>query len=562
MGETYTKACQSLEAIKHELVSNDAIHQLFGRQRGPTWAENKIILKNGVIIEAHGWEEESRGFKHHQYRPDRIHIDDVENKERVQQPDVAWKKIHKEYMPALDRRLGKLRITGTPLADDCLITRCKKSPAWVYAEFPIDTNEIPIWPERYPREWIQSKLILYTMEGLLAEFNQEYRLIPTGAQDKPFLPDMIQHAADPPRGYHPKTVIMDPARTTDIKKSDQTGYVVVSQVGSKIYVHKSGAEYWQPDAVIDGAFSMSEQYDDADVAIEEDSLDEWLRQPLRMRMLKTGSTLKLKSIRAPNDRSKTQFIMGLQPFFKGGDIILIGDHPVLEAQLVNFPSGKRDCLNALAYIQKVFAGEVVYGDFSDANISRNRQAQRNSVLILACNATATETTTCLCSLDGEHITVLADWISPLPAVEAMHAVVMYTRAVHRGVTITAWCPADVVDQQGRNPLVSALKTYGWTAQRGEYSSAVRGCLSNMLRTEVRGHRLLKVDINAHNTLHALASGYRYNIKGGEPERNSARTLIEGLEILAFALTKMQDTDTLVANTTNASGVPYFSSLQR
>ena len=64
IGETYTKACQRIEAIKHELSANSKIIALFGKQKGTTWSENKIVLPNNVAIEAHGWEEEHRGYKH------------------------------------------------------------------------------------------------------------------------------------------------------------------------------------------------------------------------------------------------------------------------------------------------------------------------------------------------------------------------------------------------------------------------------------------------------------------------------------------------------------------
>jgi phage terminase large subunit-like protein len=574
IGETYTKACQRIEAIKHEIVTNSRIKALFGNQRGPVWSENKIVLVNGVAIEAHGWEEEFRGYKHLTYRPDRAYLDDIENKERVRDSDAVeanWKKLHLQLLPAMDKELGKIRLTGTPLADDCMVRRAAKSPNWVHSRFPIcdrdidDPNCVAAWPDRYSMEWIRATRDHYASEGMLSEFNQEYMLIPTGAQGKPFKQEHIWHIQTAPRGYMPRVVVIDPARTTDIKKSDQTGYAVLSRRGSRIYVHESGAKYWKPDEIIQAAFDLSHKHNDAEVAIEKNSLDEWLLQPIRTKMLSSGITLKLRAINAPQDRNKSQFIMGLHPFFEAGDIVLIGDHPNLEAQILNFPSGKKDTLNCLAYANKVFSGVPVYGDFSDANIVRNSRLPRESILLLACNTSGTETTAVLCSLTGEHLRVIADWISPLVANEAIPAFALYIKALYPTKPIKAWIPADVHDQQGRNPLVAALKQQHWKPERGEYCSAVRGSLSKMLREEVRGFRLLTVDANCHNTLHALSYGYRYEIKSGgersaEPERNPERTLVEGLESLFSFLTKADSSDTLQTNSTNASGTPYLSAL--
>ena len=163
-GETYTKACQRIEAMKHELLTNMKIYNLFGKQKGTTWAENKIVLPNSVCIEAHGWEEEIRGYKHLSFRPDRAYLDDIENKSMVKDStivDVNWKKLHIELIPAMDTELGKVRITGTPLADDCMMVRARNSPNWTSGKFPIcdrdidDPECVAAWPERYSMKWIR-----------------------------------------------------------------------------------------------------------------------------------------------------------------------------------------------------------------------------------------------------------------------------------------------------------------------------------------------------------------------------------------------------------------------
>ena len=121
-GETYTKACQRIESMKHELMTNRGILASFGGTanslKGKVWSENKIVLPNGVCVEAHGWEEEIRGYLHFDARPDRVYLDDIETEELVRDSgtvDKQWRKLHKQLIPAIDKELGKVRMTGTPL---------------------------------------------------------------------------------------------------------------------------------------------------------------------------------------------------------------------------------------------------------------------------------------------------------------------------------------------------------------------------------------------------------------------------------------------------------------
>lgn len=580
-GETWTKACQRLEAIKYELQTNMRIYNLFGKQTGKgfTWSENKIVLPNGGCLEAHGWEEEIRGYKHLQHRPDRAYLDDIENKERVrdtQTVDGNWKRIFTELIPAMDTELGKLRMTGTPLADDCIMTRARSSPNFVNGMFPIcdrdidDPEAVAAWPERYPMEWIRAKRDMMAAEGLLAQFMQEYMLVPTGQMGKPFVDENFVFEDVAPRMYAPRKVIIDPARTTDIKKSDQTGRVVISKIGTRIYVHESEGAFLKPDAVVSSAFDASARNDDCDVHIEKNSLDEWLLQPMRAKMLETGQMVSIKPMNAPQDRDKDQFIMGLQPFFEAKDVVFVGGrqkHPRLISQLLNFPSGLKDVLNALAYAPRVYSGIPIYGDFSDRNIIDGYSSKLRTGLLFSAHSTGTETCAVLCDFDGDFLTILADWVSPLLPGDAIPSIAKLVRSTFPARTVSAWIPGDAYDQVGRNPLLASLKDVGWRANRSEYSQMLRGSLSSMLRTEMRGRRFLTVDSNARHVMQAMAQGYNWPVKSGgergsEPERGPARTLMEALECLTFAINRQDNAPKPAMNSTNQIGVPYWSALPR
>jgi hypothetical protein len=583
LGETYTKACQRLEAIKHEAVKNMKLYSLFGKLKVPNnvWNENQIELMNGVMIEAHGWEEELRGFKWHDLRPDRAYLDDIENRTSVKDKlavDATMKKIYLELMPAMDKERGKIRVTGTPLAEDCMISRLRTDAAWTAGRYPIcngdidDPATVATWPDRYPMEWIRKKRDAYERAGQLRGFLQEYMLMAIDTQDKPFEDRHFNEIAFDPAPWLPKTLILDPARTTDVKKSDRTGRVVVSRLGSKVYVHASSGEYWKPDQVIDDCFDTSKKFGEATVAIEKNSLDEWLLQPMRAAMLSRGRSLNLRPLQAPQNMDKTQFIMGLQPFFEAGDIVLVGGrgaHAQLVAELLNFPSGKRDIVNALAYVLRVYTGTPVYEDFGPWNFVEEYEPPQGTQLAIAFNASANETTAALVAVEGERLVVLADWASPVSPMEAVPDILTVVRAVYPGRRLSCWVTGDVADQKDRLPLMNALRSANLPAHRGGYASVARGALSPLIRTEMRGRRLLLVTPDAKHTGNALAGGYNFPLGrdlrvSGEPERGPHRTLVEGLETLAASICN-QSSDMLPDNAhmgINPQGATYMTSLPR
>ncbi|PRX32244.1 hypothetical protein B0G75_104265 [Paraburkholderia sp. BL18I3N2] len=584
IGETYTKACQRLEAIKHEALRNMKLQSLFGRLRqdGRKWNEHQIELPNGVLLEAHGWEEELRGFKWHDLRPDRAYLDDIENKERVKDAAAvaaSMNKLYLELMPAMDKVKGKIRFTQTPLAEDCLVTRLRENPDWTTRRFPVcngdidDPSTVALWPDRYPMEWVRKKRDEMERAGQLRGFMQEYMLLAIGTQDKPFETEQIAECAVDPAPWLPKVVITDPARTTNVKKSDRSGRVVVSRLGTKILVHSSIGAFWKPDEVIEDAFATSSRFGDAAVAIEKNSLDEWLLQPMRAEMLRRGVTLALKPLSAPQDRDKTQFIMGIQPFLLAGDIVLVGGrgaHAQLVAEIQNFPSGKRDILNALAYFQRVFSGVPVYEDFGQWNIVSYYEPSQQHPMALAFNSNGADTTAALICIEGQRMVVVADWISPVPPKEAVNDIVQLVRAMFPRARLTAWVPADVMDQADRMPVVAALRAVNLYPMRGEYLNVARGALSPLIRTEAKARRLFQVDQeSAKHTLNALAGGYNFPIdragnKGNVPETGPHRTLIEGLESAVQALSSQRDTALPegIHMAVNPQGASYVTTLPR
>jgi hypothetical protein len=542
-GETYDKACQKLEAMAYEGSRNAKIHTLFGSKvlaRKPV--ENKIWFKSGSLIEAFGWEQEITGMKYLDHRPDRAYLDDVENLERVRDTgavDATVRKVYRELWPAMDKQRRKIRVTQTPRAADCMVTRFRGDPSWVVKSYPICDGDIDdpatraTWPERYPMEWIREERDKFERAGQLREFMQEFMLQAASEQTKPFAEEDLRGMEQAPTSWMPKYAIWDPARTASAERSDRTGKVVVSRYGGKILVHESSGKFLKPDEIRTDVFETQERHG-AIVGIEKNSLDEHLMQPIRMEMIRRGVTFGLKPLQAPQDRS-----------------------------ILNFPAGKLDILNALAYCLRMFAGTPVYEDFSDANVGEAPPRPRK--VFASWNANGAEAVCVVVVSEGRHWTVCADYAALGPPSDAVKTIAAQLRAGFPGAAVETYVPAEIHDQWQRIPLVPALRALKYTPWRGEHVGVARGGLADAIRTEMRRRRLLTVSPAARNTITALAGEYKYPMHGGkqqtEPESGLPRLNAEALETLTSAVIKVNNAGPAVTtNAVNSTGTRYLSAL--
>ncbi len=589
IGETYEKACQRLAAIDHECRTNEKLIGLFG---APTLSrrsiENKLFFSSGAFIQALGWEQELQSFKYLAHRPDYAILDDVENLERVRDSeavDTSMRKLYMDLIPAMDKERRKIVNSQTRRAEDCMVTRLAANDEWLYRGFPICTGDIDDpetvsnWPARYPMEWIRAEKRRFQNSGMLGAFLQSYMLQTTDMSAKPFQLDLLQSWDVSPWHWMPRYAIYDPSRTSnrvrgkDGEASDRTGKVVVSRLGSKILIHESSGNYWKPDAFINDLFATEEAHHPARIGIEKNSLDDWLLQPIRIEMMRRATPLPIKALQAPQDRSKDEFIMGLQPFAQAKDIVLIGGHlahPQLIAEWSNFPQGPRDIMNALAYSLKMFGGLPMYEDFSGANLADAPAAKVGETVYVAVNATPAEVTAVAVLREGRRLCVSADFAAAGALNDAVKTLAFELRASYPRNPIQCWVPAELFDQWQRVALVPALRREKLTPYRGEHIAQARGCLAERIRTTWRNARLLTVDKSAQRTLNALAAGYCLPVeKGGraaqQPEEGAARTLAEALECLVAVLDTQESTQAFPKGANiayNASGHAYVSANPR
>lgn len=130
--QNHTKSVQFLDPVREELKTNDRIRFIYGDVTLRVEKDDKgkdredVFDINGVRIQALSFEKNIRGLKHGNQRPDLVICDDIEDDDRVLNPELRVKdafKLDKQIIPALDAETGVLKFVGTILHLDSLLTK-------------------------------------------------------------------------------------------------------------------------------------------------------------------------------------------------------------------------------------------------------------------------------------------------------------------------------------------------------------------------------------------------------------------------------------------------------
>jgi hypothetical protein len=315
---TERRAADRLLSISNAIEKNEVIEELYGDMRGSTWHTTRIVLANGVCIDAIGAGQNTRGMKYLSSRPAWCFCDDIEEmnqaNDSVSTPEKReeLQRWFRSFIPSLARPY-RLRIAGTMLHEESLIARCVRSERYRALVVPIETigpngERIASWPDKFPLEWIDASRAEAEAEGQLETWAQEYLCQAASPQSHAFREEMFRFE-DRQHTWEPVFVLYDPARTVG-SKSDATGKVVASVIGGKIHVWEASANHWQPSELIDDIFATNEKYHPIAIGIEVTGLNQFIEQPLRQAQLTRGS-LPMRPMNPPRGPGKEGFLLRL-----------------------------------------------------------------------------------------------------------------------------------------------------------------------------------------------------------------------------------------------------------
>lgn len=598
VGASYTRACERLEAVANELVNNEELLSLIGPPledavlKGETWREGKLVLTNGVCIQALGRDQAMTGLKYLDWRPDAALIDDVEDPEEIRTDadrQQTWNWFIKVFLPSLDHpETSWVRVLGTRRGVGSLPERLENS-RWPTAKFPVEYldeegERQATWPSKFPLATIDRMKALYS--GDMHTWMQEYMCVATSEADRVFTREMFK--VEPrERTWQAVYAMIDPARTTN-RTSATTGWAVWSWLSNRLHVWAAGAALLKPDEIIDLFFAIHENFNPVWEGGEEDGLNEWMMQPLRQEMVKRGVTIPLKAVRAP--RGKLDFIRGLNPFFAAGEVTFNTALPELEAQLLSFPTGRIDAPNALAYALTLRPAAPIYEGIGIEGLIDEMEPDPARPLYLAAHAEGSTTAALLCQSLGGQLRVYADWVEEGAPAEtipriAAEAALEGDATHHARPRARDWTEAlklpDNRPMLRRQPLRWIIPPiHGEVWNNVGLRQAIRGVPASVtlgsdvlhgrdgLRYALARADSVRVSERAVWTLRALSGGYTRTLRRGgqlsdEAERGPYRVLMEALESFSGATAIAPDDEAVEDEqpiAINRHGVAYRSAL--
>lgn len=543
IGSKEERAAEPLAAVKNELAMNEEFRAVYGDLVGETWTQTKAVLKTGAVIQAIGRDQDIRGIKHLDWRPDLVVAIDFEDKDTVQTPEgrrhtLRW--FLAELLPACDRARRRVRVQATPMDRESVPLKLVGQSGWASRVYPLlfldeDGEERSSWPAKFPVEEAQADRAAYRRLGEGDLWDREYMCRAVSDEARVFRAEDIR-VVPRDRLWEGVWCMVDPARTVK-RTSASTGWAAWSWVRNRLVVWDAGAELLLPDAIVDLGFRLNEEHRPIEVGFEEDGLNEWLLQPLRQAGLTRRVSLPLRAVKAP--RGKIDFIRTLQPFFKAGEVELARPCEALVEQLLGFPTGRIDAPNALAYAVLNRPGLPIYDGFDPRDhIAAELAEIWGKPVFLAANAQPALVTAALMQVVDGVLCVLADWIVEDEVASAL-SIVAREASLLSGRSPVLVAGPDHYRQHLNVGLIQAAKALPMETRRGGDPQPGRAYIADQMALRRRGRGAIAVSETARWTLNALAGGYARPLQargfGAEAERGRYRVLMEGIESFAALL---------------------------
>jgi len=201
--QTRAQAKQHMMNIRHELETNALLKSDLGpfREENDTeWASSSLVFENvGARITIASLEQSIRGFKHNQYRPDLIILDDIEDlnsTKTLESRNKTFDWFSREVVPLGDIDT-RIILVGNLLHEDSLMMRLKTKIQkgemdGTFKWYPLlDDEKTCLWPGKFDRpEKIEA--LRRSVANELA-WQQEYLLQIISDSTRVIFPEWIQY---------------------------------------------------------------------------------------------------------------------------------------------------------------------------------------------------------------------------------------------------------------------------------------------------------------------------------------------------------------------------------
>jgi len=389
INKSHEAASLQTENLRRELVTNRAIKSFFGNFKADHVKgefeevfSKKAWVAYDTLVWPRGAGQQVRGVLFKNDRPGLIIIDDLEDPEMIQSDEYRRKQyewLYADVIKALPRigdmaKNAKIVYIDTLKHEDSVLQKLLDSPEWKSVRLEAcDDDFHSTAPEFMSDEAVMTEWQHHVNAGQTDVFFRELRNLPISTKDSSFRTDYFHYYNCPP-SYGKKegdlniidaeiqqnneiesVIILDPAKTVKIHSAESAIIGIGIDVArARLYVRDAISEKMYPDEIYDAMFGMGQMLGAKVLGIEETSLNEFIKQPIKNEMFRRGSFFELIWLKARGGMKKEHRIKALVPYYRGGYIYHNASCATvkkLEQQLLMFPrSALWDLMDALAYI--------------------------------------------------------------------------------------------------------------------------------------------------------------------------------------------------------------------
>jgi len=411
INKSHDAASLQTENLRRELVTNRMVKYFFGdfKQRGVNKAEfdevfsKKAWVAYNTLVWPRGAGQQVRGVLFKNDRPGLIVIDDLEDPDKIENDEIraSWYQwLYADVIKAVPR-IGemanryKIVYIDTLKHEDSVLQKLLDSPEWESVRLEACDDDLnPTAPEFMSKEDIEKEWQTHVDAGQTDVFFRELRNLPISTKDSAFQQEYFKYYNLPPeRGFrenvdlkltdadvqlnqHIETVVLlDPAKTVKIHSAETAIVGVGIDLNSaRLYVRDAISEKLYPDEIYNALFQMAISLDAKVIGIEETSLSEFIKQPIKNEMFRRGKFFELVWLKArggmKGEKGKALRIKELVPYYRQGYIYHNASCQTikkLEQQLLMFPrSALWDLMDCLAYvIEMLELGERYFSPTED-----------------------------------------------------------------------------------------------------------------------------------------------------------------------------------------------------
>ena len=390
INKSHDAASLQTENLRRELVTNRMIKHFFGdfkhRDVGAKEFDEVFSKKAWVAYNTLVWPrgagQQVRGVLFKNDRPGLIVIDDLEDPQKIMNDEIrkSWHQwLYADVVKAVPR-IGKGASTykivyiDTLKHEDSTLQKLMDSPEWESIRLEAcDDDFKSTAPEFMSDEAIAKEWDEHLAAGQSDVFFRELRNLPISTKDASFQSEYF-HYYNVPNDAGMKeldikktepdiqndqnietVIILDPAKTVKIHSAETAILGIGIDLNSaKIFIRDGISAKMYPDEIYDELFGMGTRLGAKVLGIEETSLNEFIKQPIKNEMFRRGDFFELIWLKARGGMKKELRVRELVPYYRGGYVYHNATCAIvkkLEQQLLMFPRSKLwDLMDCAAYI--------------------------------------------------------------------------------------------------------------------------------------------------------------------------------------------------------------------